>query len=203
MICRLYLHPWYKAVLGAGEGYMIFCRIWFACLSIKNDVLLNLLMKHSSFYNSPIHGLGHWQTVERNGHYLAQFTGADTKVISCFAYFHDCMRENENIDPQHGLRGARFAEANKDCLDLNEQQLATLILACTGHTGGHKASCVTVETCWDADRLDIGRVGIEPDSNYLFGEEAKRIADYKDMDVLRTYREVKLNLTDFVLENSQ
>jgi uncharacterized protein len=26
---------------------------------------------------------------------------------------------------------------------------------------------VTVLTCWDADRLDLGRVGIRPDPTYL------------------------------------
>lgn len=158
-----------------------------------DERILNLLQSSSKFFDSSIHGIHHWQAVERNGHYWAQFTGADTKVISYFAHFHDCMRENEFRDPQHGLRGARFAEENKAYLDLTEQQLKTLVLACTGHTGGRSAACVTVATCWDADRLDIGRVGIEPDSNYLFGEEAKRIADYKDMEVLRMYK----------LENSQ
>jgi uncharacterized protein len=42
-----------------------------------------------------------------------------------------------------------------------------------------------VATCWDADRLDIGRVGIVPNSKYLFSDEAKRIADEDDFKVLR------------------
>jgi len=145
-----------KQSLG-NDGYKMLCRIF---------------MEHAMFFNSPIHGLHHWQTVERNGHYLAQFTGSDAKVVSYFAYFHDCMRENECDDLQHGLRGARFAEANKDLLDLTKQQFQKLLLACTGHTGGRKMECVTVATCWDADRLDIGRVGIVPDSNFLFSDEA-------------------------------
>ena len=39
-------------------------------------------------------------------------------------------------------------------------------------------------TCWDADRLDLGRVGIIPDSKYLFNAEAKRIADHGDRKAL-------------------
>jgi HD superfamily phosphodiesterase len=75
--------------------------------------ILDLLKAESPFFNSDIHGLQHWQTVERNGHYLARFTGADIKVISYFAHFHDCMRENEGRDPKHGLRGALFAEKHR------------------------------------------------------------------------------------------
>jgi uncharacterized protein len=32
---------------------------------------------------------------------------------------------------------------------------------------------VTVSTCWDADRLDLGRVGIEPHPDYLCTAEAR------------------------------
>ena len=31
---------------------------------------------------------------------------------------------------------------------------------------------MTVQTCWDADRLDLGRVGIKPDARYLCTAEA-------------------------------
>jgi uncharacterized protein len=67
-----------------------------------NPNLLALLKQDALLFNSPVHGLYHWQTVERNGLYLANFTGADVKVVSYFAYFHDCMRENEHDDPKHG-----------------------------------------------------------------------------------------------------
>jgi len=152
-----------------------------------------LLKQHSGFFASPTHGLYHWQTVERNGHYLAQYTGADIKVISYFSYFHDCMRENENIDPKHGQRGAMFAADHKVSLGLSEPQFEMLMRACKGHTYGQKTSCATVATCWDADRLDIGRVGITPDSNYLFSDEAKRIADKNDFMVLESYKKVTMD----------
>ncbi len=32
---------------------------------------------------------------------------------------------------------------------------------------------ITVLTCWDADRLDLGRVGIRPNARYLCTEPAK------------------------------
>jgi len=148
------------------------------------EFLLNLVKTKSALFDSPMHGQRHWRTVERNGLYLARFTGADPKVISCFSIFHDCMRVNENIDPKHGPRGARFALENRRHLNLSEEQFEKLEIACKGHTYGRKSTCTTVATCWDADRLDIARVGITPRAKYLFSEEAKRIADEGDFDVL-------------------
>ena len=49
--------------------------------------VLALLKKESLFFDSPIHGINHWQTVERNAHYLAEFNNADKEVLSYFAYF--------------------------------------------------------------------------------------------------------------------
>jgi len=34
---------------------------------------------------------------------------------------------------------------------------------------------VTILTCWDADRLDLGRVHITPSRNYLSTEPARRM----------------------------
>ena len=60
-----------------------------------NDKIINLLKEYAELFHSEIHGISHWKTVERNGLYLAKFSGADPKVVSLFAYFHDCMREND------------------------------------------------------------------------------------------------------------
>ena len=146
--------------------------------------LLKLLKKESAFYSSLIHGVKHWRRVEKNGLYLANFNYADKAVISYFVYLHDCMRENEDQDSEHGLRAALFAKKHRELIDLNKKQFQQLILACEGHTNGERADCVTINTCWDADRLDLGRVGIQPDSAYLYSPEAKRIADSNSFNVL-------------------
>ena len=150
--------------------------------------LIQHLKVNALLFDSPYHGLKHWQTVERNGLYLCQFNNADKEVVSYFAYTHDCMRKNEHIDPEHGPRAARFIKRNSELFDLNEHQMELLRRASSGHTHGRKCDDVTVMTCWDADRLDIGRVGIQPDSKYLFNKEAKRIADVDDFAKLHNYR---------------
>ena len=111
--------------------------------------------------------------------------GADKAVLSYFAYFHDCMRENEGRDKGHGPRGAVLAMKYRDIIPLNDVQFKQLTDACKGHTYGTRPQCITINTCWDADRLDLGRVGIDPDADYLHNEEAKRIAneyDFKDLE---------------------
>lgn len=146
--------------------------------------LLDILERESPFFTSPIHGLKHWKTVERNGLYLSEFTGADKSVVSYFAYLHDCMRENEQIDPGHGLRGAEFAQMHRQAILLNENQFEKLFYACEHHTDGEPTNCGTSSTCWDADRLDIGRVGFVVDPKYLASQEAKRIARETDFGAL-------------------
>ena len=37
----------------------------------------------------------------------------------------------------------------------------------THHSDGAVDSDPTIQTCWDADRLDLGRVGIKPTAKYL------------------------------------
>ena len=145
-----------------------------------NENVLKLLERESLLFNSPIHGVKHWQTVERNAHYLANFNKADIEVLSYFAYFHDCMRGNEHRDKGHGPRAASFAKQHRDLIPLNDTQFKQLTNACKGHTYGERPECITINTCWDADRLDLLRVGIMPDANRLHNKEAKRIANEAD-----------------------
>jgi uncharacterized protein len=125
------------------------------------------------------HGPEHWKRVERNGLTLAEETGADKTVVSLFALFHDCMRLNDGIDLRHGLRGAEFMKSIQDQLDLTEEQFEILYFACQWHTDQTFSDNPTIATCWDADRLDLGRVGILPDIRFLNTESAKETIQKK------------------------
>ena len=157
---------------------------------ITNQVQ-ELIEEHSTLlkFGSVFHGLDHWQRVERNALYLAQFNNADKKVLSYFAYLHDVMRENDGRDLGHGPRAAAFIMKYRDYFPLSDNQFKQLKDACKGHTVGQRPDCITINTCWDADRLDIGRVGIVPNSKYLYNYEAKRIADEKDYQALEIFEE--------------
>lgn len=115
-----------------------------------------------------IHGASHWARVRRNGLLLAAKTGANTRVVEYFAFIHDLGRRNDDHDPEHGLRAAGLArELAGELIDVTEVELGLLVHACEGHSDGHLEADVTVMTCWDADRLDLGRVGIVPDPSRL------------------------------------
>lgn len=124
-----------------------------------------------------IHGLPHWGRVLENGRRLAQPAGADPLVVDLFALFHDARRTNENRDPGHGARGADLARQLRSSLPpLTDSQFELLCDACDHHTDGQVTSDPTIGMCWDADRLDLWRVGISP-TEKLLSTEAARDAD--------------------------
>lgn len=137
-----------------------------------------ILMAVLEEYSLPIsgdHGLTHWARVLENGRRLAPETDADLSVVSLFAVLHDSRRLNEVTDPEHGPRAAEFCrELGASFLKLDRAQLKLLCVACRDHTFERTHSDITVQTCWDSDRLDLGRVGVMPDPKRLCTEPAKR-----------------------------
>jgi len=120
------------------------------------------------------HGVSHWARVLENGLRLAEETGANIDVVQLFAIFHDCSRVNEGTDFGHGERGAKYAATRRGgVFDLNDHDFKLLYDACAGHTDGETTGDITIQTCWDADRLDLGRVGMCPDGNRLCTVAAK------------------------------
>ncbi|WP_088285801.1 hypothetical protein [Ideonella sp. A 288] len=127
-----------------------------------------------------IHGASHWARVRHIGLRLAAQTGASRAVVEYFAFLHDACRRSDGHDPQHGSRAALFAERiNARLLRLDEQSLAVLVEACIGHSDGDSHQDPTVATCWDADRLDLGRLGITPDPNGLCTDQAAKDDFYR------------------------
>lgn len=122
-----------------------------------------------------IHGLLHWGRVYDNGMRVAETSGANVKVVQLFAFFHDSRRFNDGSDPGHGHRGAEFAKMLRgELFDVTDDEFELLYVACRDHTDEDNSDDVTVQTCFDADRLDLFRVGIKPDPDLLCTDFAKR-----------------------------
>jgi len=110
------------------------------------------------------HGVAHWARVLENGWRIAEASAADPVVVELFALFHDARRRNEGTDPDHGPRGAELARSLAPLLPgLTDGQLDRLCTACEQHTHRRTHPDPTVRACFDADRLDLARVGIIPD----------------------------------------
>jgi uncharacterized protein len=108
------------------------------------------------------HGEEHWRRVATNGLDLAAAAGADALVVVLFGIFHDSMRFNEEWDPEHGKRGGFLAAClNTELIGLPEDRLDVLYKACAEHSDGDTSDDPTTGVCWDADRLDLVRLGKE------------------------------------------
>lgn len=126
------------------------------------------------------HGIPHWARVRANGLMLAIETGANAHVVELFAWFHDSRRVNEHEDDGHGARGAALAKELKgQYFDATDDEMDLLVRACQYHSDGLMEDDVTVMTCWDADRLDLGRVGMVPLPQYLCTDAARHDAILK------------------------
>ena len=143
------------------------------------------VIKKTNTSKSSVHGASHWVRVERNGVYIAQNIGADEVVVSLFALFHDCRRVNDGLDPEHGLRGAKFAESMRNEMDfLTDKQFEKLYYACKWHTDKNHTDDLTIGACWDADRLDLGRVGTKPRVEFLNTKPARKIIRTGNFEIL-------------------
>ena len=112
-------------------------------------------------------------------------------VVELFAFFHDSCRVNEYTDHDHGKRGADLAlKLQGRMFEASADEMSLLVEACTGHSDGHTEADITVQTCWDADRLDLGRVGIRPNPKYLCTAVAREAGVLKGA-YLRSVRLVK------------
>lgn len=121
-----------------------------------------------------IHGARHWARVRLNGLRLAPATGAVTRVVELFAVLHDVKRLHDGYDRRHGERAAEFALGLRGTLiHLDDRDFDLLVTACIGHSSGSSIGDPTVLTCWDADRLDLGRVGVVPDPSRLCTDAAR------------------------------
>lgn len=136
---------------------------------LRQQLLQELLLRPQS-----IHGPAHWARVEQIGRRLSAQSGADLLVVRLFALFHDCRRETDGEDPDHGRRGAeRARELWGGLFQASDEQLRLLCEACEGHTDGCTSTEPTIGACWDADRLDLPRVGIIPESRLLSTHAAR------------------------------
>ena len=123
------------------------------------------------------HGIDHWDRVYANGQLLIT-RKVNSLVVGLFAYFHDFCRMDDGEDLQHGPRSAAFIDTIRDTLlvDISDEEIHLLKEACRLHTVATKTGNPTIDACFDADRLDLGRVGIIPDPARMATKKGKKVA---------------------------
>lgn len=140
---------------------------------ISSSLIQAILERYSlPWYGT--HGVSHWARVYENGLRLAEVTGANVAIVQLFAVLHDSKRVNETVDFGHGQRGAKFATSLRGTyFDLTDEEFKLLYEACAYHTDGKTEGNITIQTCWDADRLDLARAMIHPKPRHLCTGAAK------------------------------
>ena len=124
-----------------------------------------------------VHGIDHWDRVYENGLELIT-PKVKPLVVGLFAYLHDSCRLNDGDDVGHGERAAEFISTLRDNLlkDVSDGDIQLLRTACRLHTGTVSTGNPTIDACFDADRLDLWRVGVIPDPARMATEKGKEIA---------------------------
>lgn len=167
--------------------------------NVTQEFFEHLVASHTLGHDG-FHGRDHWLRVLQNAREIAAATGANLRVLELFAVLHDSRRENENHDPEHGHRAAAYAvELRGKWFDLADDEMDLLIEACRFHSDGMTQADPTIQACWDADRLDLGRVGVRPDPLYLCTTYAQR-PDVVEAAYLRSIWAQDANIDDFFWE---
>lgn len=160
--------------------------LWTRMPSLISPDFVAILRRRFGLRWDGIHGAGHWARVRQNGLILAECSGrsTSTRVIELFAFLHDSCRRHDGGDPGHGDRAAASVEGLLDDLPaLGQEEKDLLVYACARHSDGLLDADLTVQICWDADRLDLGRVGIRVRPERLCTPAAR------DHETLRLARE--------------
>ena len=79
-----------------------------------------------------------------------------------FGLIHDICRVSDFDDKGHGLRAAHYVKMIRNTWlgDLNENEIWLLSEAVKYHNKIRQYGEITIDTCFDADRLDLARFGM-------------------------------------------
>ncbi|MBU0741357.1 hypothetical protein KKA85_06840 [bacterium] len=142
---------------------------------MKPEELLPEVMAQFALDPDGLHGLPHWARVLENALRLAKDTDVNLEVLELFAILHDSRRISDGEDRDHGLRSADFALYCRDRgYLLDDAYFSKLHLAIVGHSKPcSDPGDETIRICWDAEQLDLGRLGITPRSSCMYTEAAR------------------------------
>jgi uncharacterized protein len=152
------------------------------------SALVDVVLPRAWMRESAWHGEVHWRCVTATALSLAAVDGrVDRSLVFCFGLLHDTRRENEAVDPGHGPRAATFADTLREegALRVGEPRFTVLAEALRLHSDGKVSPDPTIGTCWDADRLHLPRVSIEPNPALLSTRAAQEPARLSEAEVLR------------------
>ena len=137
---------------------------------IDFDKVLAYAMDNSSIYESHCHGVDHWTKVAEHAvNFASETKGADITVAHLFGLLHDFKRSDDEQCFKHGVDSAKAIYKIRKTLlkKLSKKQFNTLVEAIKYHPDGKVSDDPTIGCCWDADRVELPRVGIDVSLEYI------------------------------------
>lgn len=128
-----------------------------------------------------IHGPSHWTRVWDNVAELAT-TERCLTIGRYFAILHDSQRASDNEDKIHGPQAALYAHRVRHMINLSESDFSVLCRAMGEHccakfyTNAQSEEEQIIQTCFDADRLDLPRCGYKVAELRLHSPGARQFA---------------------------
>ena len=144
-----------------------------------NEKKLRVFLSSLPEYNCHMEWYLHSTRVEAFGLLLMQaYTFVDADVVKWFAYLHDFTKMKMSVG--HGESAADYIKTIRHTIlsDLSDSQIVTLQMACALHMTTRETEDMTINVCFDADRLDIQRHGIATDPQKMATDLGKRLAKY-------------------------
>jgi len=140
------------------------------------DALRSYLVSQSVGHTLALHGPAHWARVEWHAKAICRHLNISPLVPTLFSLVHDSQRLTDGTDIWHGLRAARFVKESRRhwFAYLTAEQWEFLYEACAKHSEGRVSNLPVIAACWDADRLDLWRVGRMPEPSMLSTDFAQR-----------------------------
>lgn len=121
-----------------------------------------------------IHGMSHLRRVAILSGRLAVAVGEDVESAVVMGFLHDSARKNDGNDIEHAHDSAILArellERFYPSLDADR-----ICEAIAGHADGKVTSDPLTACLWDADRLELKRIGRTIDLGLLSTETARRL----------------------------
>ena len=142
---------------------------------IPKTVIKSIFDNYQLNLTEGLHALSHWSRVIENGLILSEYNKANVNILIAFAFFHNSKRNNEEHDPEEGLKGSQLLRYYEEDLNLSPEEIELACEACEDFQDVVFNENITIATCWDSERLDFMRSGIYPDTDKLNSEYAKNV----------------------------
>lgn len=149
-------------------------------LSSWDDLLYEIKLD-ATHMNSPLHGELHWRAVAAAGIEIASSVSERSDIALAFGMIHDSQRERDDWDPDHGVRAANWLICSVTLASLiGTEERELLASACLYHDRGMTTQNPLIGTLWDADRINLWRVGLCPDESYFSVLSGDAFIDMRD-----------------------